>query len=388
MKTTVHKRATHAAALFAVGALFLSACSGGADSETNADGSDSGTDAGDSDTGAGSEADGGSLTGELSVAVYGGPTEVTWNESFGTAFSEEYPDVDLTIAGVQNPASLLFTQEGDVQFDLILATASDVAQLAESGDTSKFTPIDPASLERSDHVIEQLLSVGEDGLWTGAPVAITYYGIVYNTDEHEASDIQSWADLADPMFDDSYLMNSPSFFATVELPMFALANGGSDTDLEPGFELLERTLPNVHGVTQDLANSAAQMESGAVTVAPFYFSQFSQLLDSELPVDMVLPDEGGFGSPLFLVISADSTNEEAALKFLDTVLSADSQIEVQGPSAYIPVVDDAELIDKIKERSGFDSVDDILTNLVFPDYGYIAEQRDENTQRIQDMLAQ
>lgn len=368
--------------MLAAGALLLSACGGGT-TETPAPSDEpkpTETDAAP----AGEE----TVSGELSVAVYGGPTEVTWNESYGAPFKEAYPNVDLTIQGVQNPASLLFTQEGDVQFDLILATASDVAQLKASGDTTKFIPIDPASLERSGQIYEELLSVGDDGKWTGVPVAITYYGIVYNTDEHQASDIESWADLADPKFKDAYLMNSPSYFATVELPMFALANGGSDTDLEPGIELLERTLPNVHGVSQDLANSAAQIESRAVTVAPFYFSQFSQLLDAELPVDMVLPKEGGFGSPLFLVISADSKNEAAALKFLDSVLSVDSQTNVQAPSAYIPVVKDAGLIDKIKERSGFDSVEKILEQLVFPDYAYIASMREEYTQRIQDLLAQ
>src|SRR5699024_4215129 len=205
MKMTVRRRTRHMAAVFAAGVLALTACSSGAggDAPEAAETQDAGD---------------GPVSGELSVAVYGGPTEVTWNESFGTAFNEAYPDVDLTIAGVQNPASLLFTQEGDVQFDLILATASDVAQLTAAGDTSKFIPIDPDSLERSGHVHEELLSVGDDGSWTGAPVAITYYGIVYNTEEHRASDIQSWADLADPKFEGSYLMNSPSFFATVELP--------------------------------------------------------------------------------------------------------------------------------------------------------------------------
>src|SRR5690625_1308782 len=186
MKMTVRRRTRHTAAVFAAGALALTACSSGAGGDDPE--ADETQDAGEGSADAGDDP----VSGELSVAVYGGPTEVTWNESFGMAFNEAYPDVDLTIAGVQNPASLLFTQEGDVQFDLILATASDVAQLTAAGDTSKFIPIDPDPLERPGHVHDELLSLADDGSWTGAPVAITYYGIVYNTEEHQASDIQSW----------------------------------------------------------------------------------------------------------------------------------------------------------------------------------------------------
>lgn len=353
-------RGTVMVALVGSGALALSACGSGTDEESGE-------------------------SGQLAVAVYGGPTTETWEESFGEPFRSDYPDVELSISGVDNPSSLLFTQEGDVQFDLLLATASDVAQLVNSED-GLYTPIDPNDLDRSGEVFDELINE-QDGQWAGAPVALTYYGIAVNTDVHDPSSIESWADLANPEFEGEYLMNGPSFFATTDLPMFSLANGGTLTDMEPGMELLEETLPNVGGAVTDLANAAAQMESEAATIAPFFFSQYSQLLDSGVSAEMVLPEEGGYGSPLYLVMSADSANQETALTFLDTVLDADNQVAVQEPSAYIPVVEDAELIDKIQERSGFESSTEIIDNLTFPDYEYLAENREENTQRIEDLLA-
>lgn len=326
------------------------------------------------------------VSGQLAVAVYGGPTTETWQKAFGAGFSQDFPDVTLNISGVPNPSSLLYTQQGDVQFDLILATASDVAQLA-AGNDSLYTPIDPTSLERSDHVIPDLASVDNDGEWVGVPVALTYYGIVVNTDKHDPASVTSWTDLADPKFKGQYLMNGPSFFATTDLPMFALANGGTATDLEPGFELLKRTLPNVKSVVTSLANAGSMMKSGDAAIAPFFFSQYSQLLDSGVPVQMVLPDEGGYASPLYLVISPSTENKEAALKFIDSVLRSDRQEGVQDASAYIPVVDDAKIIDKLQERSGFESTEELMTKLTFPDYAYLAEHRDGNTKRIEDLLA-
>lgn len=329
---------------------------------------------------------GSGISGRLAVAVYGGPTTATWQKAFGEGFSKDFPDVALNISGVPNPSSLLYTQQGDVQFDLVLATASDVAQLA-AGPDSRYTPIDPATLERSSHVISSLASETADGKWVGVPVALTYYGIVVNTDKHDPASVTSWADLADPKFKGQYLMNGPSFFATTDLPMFALANGGSATDLEPGFELLKQSIPNVKSVVSSLANAGAQMKSGDAGVAPFFFSQYSQLLDSGVPVKLVLPKEGGYASPLYLVMSPNTKNKDGALQFINSVLRADRQEGVQDASAYIPVVDDAALIDKLKERSGFQSAEDLMKQLTFPDYAYLAEHRDENTKRIEDLLA-
>lgn len=323
---------------------------------------------------------------QLAVAVYGGPTTKTWQESFGEPFSDEHSEVKLSISGVPNPSSLLYTQEGDVQFDLILATASDVAQLA-AGDDSRYTPIDPSDLDRSENVIPEMVATNDDGKWVGAPVALTYYGVVVNTDEQDPKSVTSWADLADPAFKGEYLMNGPSFFATTDLPMFALANGGSDTDLDPGIELLRKTIPNVKSVITNLANAASMVEGGDATIAPFFFSQYSQLLDSGVPVEMVLPKEGGYASPLYLVVAPGTEHEEEALEFIDSTLATDQQEGVQDASAYMPVVDDAKLIEKLQERSGFPSVQALIKKLIFPDYGYLAEHREENTKRIEDILA-
>ena len=331
--------------------------------------------------------DQGSLSGQLAVAVYGGPTETAWQEAFGAPYAEVAPDVDAVIAGVPNPSSLAFTQEGDQQFDVLLVTGTNVAQILDS-DTQLYEPIDPSSLSRSGEVYEDLVLTDDDGAWVAVPVFITYYGIVYNTDHVDEGAITSWADLADPMFENRLLVNSPFFFSTVDLPMFALANGGGLTDLEPGLELLEESLPNVRATVGNLAEAASQMASGEVYASPFYFSQYSQLLDGGAAVDMVLPEEGGLLSPLYLMIVADSPNVENALGFIDVVLQVENQEVAGEKSSYVPVVQDADLIDKISERSGFASTEELLEQLVMPDFFHLAEQQGENTQRIEDMLAQ
>lgn len=325
-------------------------------------------------------------SGKLAVAVYGGPTTKTWTNAFGNPFSKDNSGIQLSISGVPNPSSLLYTQKGNVQFDLLLATASDVAQLAE-GDGSQYTPLDPADLKRASHIREGLVRKNKSGKWVGVPVALTYYGIVVNSDKYDVKDVTSWADLADPRYEDQYLMNGAAYFSTTDLPMFALANGGSKTNLEPGFKLLKRTLPNVKSVATSLANAASMLKAGDAGIAPFFFSQYSQLLDSKVPVEMALPNEGAYAGPLFLVLSPNSKNRENAMAFLDSVLLPERQEAVQGPSAYIPVVDDAKLIDKLQTRSGFSSVESLYENMTFPDYAYLAAHREKNTKRIENMLA-
>jgi putative spermidine/putrescine transport system substrate-binding protein len=324
--------------------------------------------------------------GRLAVAVYGGPITDNWDKTFGAEFREQFPNVELTVAGVPNPSSLLHTQEGNVQFDLMLATASDVAQLA-SGPADRYGSVEPADLGRADAVYDEYVVEDGDGGWVATPVALTYYAIAVNKNVHDPASITSWADLADPEFQGRYLMNSPSFFSTTDLPMFALANGGSFTNLEPGMELLEQALPNVRGVATDLANTAAQMQNESITVSGFFFSQYSSLLDSGVPVEFVVPEEGALGSPLYLVLSPESENVTNARNFLDIVLSKEMQEAAQEPTSYVPVVRDAELSERLVERSGFEDVDSLMASLAFPDYLHLAENRDANTSRIEDLLA-
>lgn len=385
-----------ATAVLATVVLLVSACGGSSDPDGGADsGSPGASDAGDGSETSQAGADGESapegdgsdvLSGELTVAVYGGPTAKTWQDAYGKVFSDKYPSVDLTISGVGNPASLLHTQQGDVQYDLILATSTNVAQLAQ-GDGSLYDGIDPSELQRADSVRDTLIVANSGGEWVGTPIALTYYGIVVRNDLLPDSGSMSWADIKDPRFEGKYLMNSPPYFATVDLPMFALANGGSPTELEPGFALLKETLPNVQSIAGSLASAASSMTSGEAGIAGFYFSQYSQLLDSDVPVTMVTPKEGFWAGGLYLVLSPNSDNVDAALAFLDVALGTDAQSVVQDPSAYIPTVKDVPLTSKLKARSGYDSVSDLYEDMVFVDYAYLAKNREANTKRIEDMIA-
>jgi spermidine/putrescine-binding protein len=376
-------------------ALVVAAACGDGDGDDEAGPADPAEDAGgedaDTDDGEAGDTDGsaalGDLSGQLAVATYGGPTEAAWQDVFGQPFSEEASDVDLAIQGVSNPSALAFAQEGDQQFDLLLVTGANVAQIRQTGE-QLYRPIDPGRLERADMVYEDLVVTDDDGNWVAVPVFITFYGIVYNTDMVEEGAITSWADFADPQYDGEIMVNSPFFFATTDLPMFSLANGGDVTDLEPGFELLEEVLRNNPTTMGNLAESASMMAGGEVAVAPFYFSQYSQLVDQDAPVDMVLPEEGGLLSPLYLILVDETENEDAAYGFLDFVLDAERQEAASDRASYVPVVEDADLIEKISERSGFASTEELMDRLVIPDWDYLAENQGENSQRIEDMIAE
>lgn len=387
-------------------ALVLAACSGAEETDPEAEDDpdvteeesddpdeadeDDGPDEGDTDDEDDAEADGtdlSELSGQLAVATYGGPTEEAWQESFGEPFAEQAPDVETVISGVPNPSSLAFTQEGDQQFDVLLVTGTNVAQIRDN-EERLYEPIDPSQLSRADAVYDDLVIDNDDGDWVAVPVFITYYGIVINNELVEPDAIQSWADLADPQFEDQILSNSPFFFSTTDLPMFALANGGSPTDLEPGIDLFEETLPNIRGTIDNLAEAASQMASGEIAASPFYFSQYSQLVDGGADVDMVLPEEGGLLSPLYLMVVADSENVDNALGFMDLVLEPANQEAAGAASSYVPVVDDAELIDTIAERSGFDTTEDLMSELVMPDFEHLADTQEENTQQVEDLLGQ
>jgi putative spermidine/putrescine transport system substrate-binding protein len=323
------------------------------------------------------------LEGDLNVAVFGGPTEASWRTSFGEPFAEA-TGVNVRIGGVPAPSALATAQKGKPQFDLLLVTGTDAARFAR--DPEIYDPVDPSELSRSGELLDGI-AVEQDGKWVATPGFMTYYAIVVNKDEIDPSSIRSWADLQNPEFKDRLLLNNPVFGATDDLPMLALANGGSMSDVDPGFELLRRIVPNVRTTITSLADAASQMANGEATISPFYFSQYGQLLDQNIPVEMVVPEEGALGSPLYLMIPKGAKNRENAIAFLDFVLQPEQQEAAQDASSYLPVVKDAELIPKVQERVGRSSMSELVETLNIPDYPYFAANAGDWVRRIESILA-
>ena len=150
-------------------------------------------------------------------------------------------------------------------------------------------------------------------------------GIAYRTDM--VSKVPSkWADLWDPAYKDQLMMSDVAAgFAYEEIVIAAMLNGGSATNLDPGYAALKRLKPNVNRwyKSPNEVGTALERKEAAVAVAGS-FRTYS-MKDAGLPVAYVIPEEGAPVGVLSFHIPVNARNRDLLMEFVDFACSPGPQ---------------------------------------------------------------
>jgi putative spermidine/putrescine transport system substrate-binding protein len=217
-------------------------------------------------------------------------------------------------------------------------TTSSVAARAEK-DTELFAPIPKDKLTNAD----KLISGAETPSW----VAAYYYplSIVYRTDLVKRP-ITSWNDLWDPEFKGKVAVPTVVMYQARMLLIAALLNGGSLQNVEPGFVALKKLAPNVamyYESDSDARKALAQGEASILVAPPV---QAKSVSDDGLPVKIASPKP----TPVMfdVMMEVNTPNKDAATKFIDFVVSPESQAILAKEQNCGPVNTAAQVPDDIK----------------------------------------
>jgi putative spermidine/putrescine transport system substrate-binding protein len=122
-------------------------------------------------------------------------------------------------------------------------------------------------------------------------------GIAYNKatfDKNGWAAPKSWNDLTDAKYKQRLTASSLSgTYGVHTLLMFARINGGSETNIEPGFEAIGKKLaPNVLSWSSSPAKLAEMFQNRDVDVAVWGSSRTLALKNTGFPIEFVYPTEG------------------------------------------------------------------------------------------------
>jgi putative spermidine/putrescine transport system substrate-binding protein len=149
-------------------------------------------------------------------------------------------------------------------------------------------------------------------------------GIAY--DPKRVAPPQSWADLWSPAYKGKLALNPASAtLGTAFLVVAARLNGGSEKQIEPGFQAIKRLLPSVVSIPKTPAVLATLLERGEVAVAPLWNTNTLNLKAKGVSVDWVVPKEGAIGAFGHAEIARGASNVDLALQYIDQHLSVESQ---------------------------------------------------------------
>lgn len=152
------------------------------------------------------------------------------------------------------------------------------------------------------------------------------FAIAYRTDLVKEPP-RAWKDLWKPHFKDSLAIpDLPVAGGFDTLLITSKVHGGSETNIDPGFEAMKRLKPNVRKFYKSVPEAQQMLQRGEVAAAAFFNARTFDLKASGVPVEWVVPEEGALANMVAYHVIKNSKKQELAKKFLNFVISP----EVQG----------------------------------------------------------
>jgi len=222
--------------------------------------------------------------------------------------------VPVTQAGSSDGYARLKSMSDAPTIDVWFSTASLASRATQ--DKKLFSDIPDSKLSNVSHLIGGAKAAG----W----VAAYYYplSIVYRPSLVKRP-ITAWTDLWDPRFANSLAVPDVETYAGRMLLISALTHGGDIMHVDPGFAALQKLKPNIamfYGSDSDARRALAQGDVSVLVGPP---SQAKPLVDAGVDVKVISPKPAPV---MFDVMTLVNTkNKEAALQFIDYVISAQSQ---------------------------------------------------------------
>jgi putative spermidine/putrescine transport system substrate-binding protein len=212
-------------------------------------------------------------------------------------------------------------------------------------------------------------------------VSLGVTGLAYNTrlfKEKGWSAPTSWLDLANPQFKDKVVFQSlaSSTFGLHGFLMFNRTQGGSETDVEPGFKAWPKTIgPNVLEYIASSAKISEMVQTDEAALFPLTPTQVTALKLKGVPVEYAQPKEGAVVLNVAECALANNDQPELAQKLVAFLLSPQAQAPALEKGDQIPSNPKTPTSDKT--RTQVEAMARYLDTAVSIDWDKVNQQRPE-----------
>lgn len=161
-------------------------------------------------------------------------------------------------------------------------------------------------------------------------VGLVATGIAYNKatfDKNGWPAPRSWSDLTDPRFRQRFTTSSlTGTYGVHTLVMFARLNGGSEKNIDPGFDAIAgKLVPNVVSWSASPVALAEMFQSREVDVAVWGSSRAYALKKAGVPIEFVYPREGAAALVTATCAVAQNSAPELSQAFVQHLVSPQIQ---------------------------------------------------------------
>ncbi|MBU6494268.1 MAG: ABC transporter substrate-binding protein [Burkholderiales bacterium] len=255
----------------------------------------------------------------LYVGAYGGSFEQMLRKDVIPPFEKSNGDVKVVTVPGDSTTTLakLEAQKGKAGIDVAFLDDGPMYQAIQLGLCGKLTDAP---------VYKDLYDIARFKGDRAVAVGLIATGIAYNTHLFKQkgwAPPTSWKDLADPKYKGLLVM--PSIINTYGLHallMEAKLNGGSETNIDPGFAVMKKSIaPNVLSFDPSPGKIAQMFGDDEIALAVWGNGRVQALRDQGLPVKFVYPKEGAVALGMGVCVVASSAHNALAQKFVQYILS-------------------------------------------------------------------
>ncbi|MCK6442576.1 ABC transporter substrate-binding protein [Elstera cyanobacteriorum] len=167
-------------------------------------------------------------------------------------------------------------------------------------------------------------------------------GLAYNKkmfDEKGWAAPTSWMDLADPKYKGKVVFQSASAssFGLHAFLMFNRIQGGSETNVEPGFSKFTSLIGgNVLEFIPSSAKISEMVQTGEAAIFPLTPTAVSNLKDKGIPVEYAQPKEGSVVLMVAQCVIAKNSEPDLAQKLAEYLLSPEAQSKALAAGNIVP----------------------------------------------------
>ena len=309
---------------------------------------------------------------ELTVIVYGGSFEQGWKKSVIEPFEKANPGIKVKIATglTQQTIALMRAQKSDVKIDVIMMDEVGAAQGNAEG---LYEPLAAAKVPNIETLYPQFRVKGD------AYTKFMYVAqaLVWHKDQVKQKP-ESWMVLWEPAYKSKIAVpdiatSHGSFFLLTAADM----TGGNVKNTESGFELIKKLKPNILTFYTQHAQLAQLFTQGDVAMSSWTSDRAQAAMDGGAPLGWTVPKEGAYIIDSTIGIAKGSKNTEAALKYVDFVLSEAAQAANAQHTYLAPVNRNVKLAPEVADKL---PVRD-LERLKPADWDFVTTVRPQWTQR-------
>lgn len=315
--------------------------------------------------------------GELVVICYGGTFEQGWRKAVINRFEQKYPGDKVHIATglTMQVAAKMRAQKGNVEIDVVMMDQVGATQGEAEGLYAQLTPEKVPNLNNLLPMFKKK-QAGHNWsyfFWEGEILA-------YNKEKVTPAPT-SWQAVFDPKYAGHIAFPDINTSHGVwMLNMAARINGGSEKNIDPGFEAIKQVRDGIHTFWTKHGQLQQLFAQEEVWITSWTSDRLAPLMVQGVPVDWVIPEEGAYLLSSTIGIAEGTKNLDLAYRYINFVLDAETQALIAKHTYLAPVVKGAPVDPAMVKAHLLPAAED-LDKLIDLDWPVVNKNRPEWTDR-------